>query len=116
MTNSLSIPAMHQDHLVKALNKSCCHKQAAKLLGIHERTVFRWKRIYGARKNPKTGKWECLVRTLPVLSLLLFLVSCYPPRHYGRWEVGDRMLARYRSPCKIYYEDSALTKPLNTIR
>lgn len=39
-----------------------------------------------------------------VLLAALFFTSCYPPRHYGRWEVGHRMMAKYRNPCKIYYK------------
>ena len=46
-----------------------------------------------------------------LLAALLF-TSCYPPRHYGRWEVGHRMLARQNWKCRVYYEDSSYLNPL----
>lgn len=42
MTECLSIPCWQQAYLLKALNKGGNAKEAAKLLGVSERTVGRW--------------------------------------------------------------------------
>lgn len=56
-TESLHIPTMHRDFILKALNTSCCHKRAAKRLGMTERNLFKWKKDLGIAWDEKESKY-----------------------------------------------------------
>lgn len=51
MTECLSIPYHQKAYLLKALNKGGNKKEAAKLMGISERTIGRWMDEFGVKRK-----------------------------------------------------------------
>ena len=53
----ITFDQLYRDYTLKALNRACCVKRAAFLLGMTDRTVYRWKRAYGIVWDPAERKY-----------------------------------------------------------
>lgn len=56
-TDIITFDELYRDYTVRALNRSCCIKRAAQLLGVDERTVYFWKKQYGIAWDPAERKY-----------------------------------------------------------
>lgn len=56
-TPIITFDELYKDFTLKALNRACCLKAAAKMLGMNERTVYRWKKQYGIVWSREEKRW-----------------------------------------------------------
>ena len=57
MDEILSFDYYYKDFSIKALNKTLTFKEASELLGISEKTLYRWRVQYNIIQDPKTKKY-----------------------------------------------------------
>jgi len=60
MTDTLNLEYHKRRLCVKALNCTLSKNDAAHALGISQRQIFRWMRLYDIRQDPKTRKYYYL--------------------------------------------------------
>ena len=53
----ITFDELYRDCALKALNRAGTVKGAATLLGIPERTLFRWKKNFGIERDPVTNEY-----------------------------------------------------------
>lgn len=108
----ITIDQLRRQILLKALNKAGTAAGAAELMGISERTVWRWKRSYRVEKDEQTGSYRVAIghrkkRRIAAFVLialsLTFIYSCCPARdphgcYWKPWDVPHRMFAAKSTP------------------
>lgn len=60
----ITFDELYREYTLKALNRAGSVKGAALLLGTSERTVYRWKKVYGICLDPRNGKYFIRKTTL----------------------------------------------------
>lgn len=58
MDDIITIDQLRQQLVLKALNRASDVGQAAQLLGVSKRTVFRYKRAYSIERCPVTEEYS----------------------------------------------------------
>jgi len=57
MEETLKLDYYYKDYSIKALNRTHTFKEASELLGISEKTLYRWRVQYKIIQDPKTKRY-----------------------------------------------------------